>query len=170
MRDRKVLLIFMLIMICAVLVSGCASEDAPATEPGMTGYVMRLDGNRMLVVDPEPLDFSATGGIDEFYNAIWFANYPDEVLVGHKVAVWFDIVADSYPGQSEAQHVEIIAVDEPAGASFDQAEALRRALAQLEPGTPDLAVIRIAFDQDQNAWTIELKELFSDQFYLVEVE
>ena len=82
---------------------------------------------RILVVDPVAQDFSDTGGIEEFYNAIWFSNAPQEVEPGNKVEVWFDIVAESYPGQSEALDIKIIQEEVPEGADL----------------SPDLSLIHI---------------------------
>ncbi len=62
----------------------------------------------MLVVDPVPKDYSAGGGMKEFYNAIWFSNAPKNVHIGHKVQVWFNEILESYPGQSKAVKVSIL--------------------------------------------------------------
>lgn len=61
---------------------GCTN---PVDEPGMTGYVVKKEGGRILVVDSNPQDFSSTGGVEEFYNAIWFSKTPMSIEVGLQV-------------------------------------------------------------------------------------
>src|SRR5690554_5936266 len=90
----------------SLLLTGCMGEPQAGEEnreeySSMVGYIMDIDsGGRILVVDPVAQDFSNTGGVDEFYNAIWFSDAPQEVELGERVEVWFDAVAESYPGQS----------------------------------------------------------------------
>src|SRR5690554_3722353 len=95
--------------------SGDKSNDE--SEPGMIGYVVAKEGERILVVESEAQDFSSTGGISEFYNAIMFSNVPKDIEIGEKVKVWFDIVAESYPGQSAATKIEVIQTKIHDGAS-----------------------------------------------------
>src|SRR5690554_6361020 len=62
-----------------------ANNDIKANEPNMIGYVVDKEGERILVVDPEPMDFSSTGGVSEYYDAIMFSNVPNDIEIGEKV-------------------------------------------------------------------------------------
>lgn len=152
-----------------LLVSGC-SADIPDTDPGMTGYVMKTEGGRILVVDPVAQDFSSTGGIDEFYNAIWFSNVPDSISEGDKVNVWFDVVAESYPGQSEALAVEVLPSPRLDRANLNESEALHKALAAQEPDTAVAVVKSIKYEEEIGIWIIELQDVFSGEGHTIEVE
>lgn len=174
--------IFLLIFITMLTISvfGCnskTSDTAPTTtapttpaqssKPGITGYVMDKEGDRILVVDPESNDYSSTGGVSEFYNAIWFSNAGD-AEIGDEVNVWFDIVADSYPGQSEAKRVEKIPSYQPDGANLTNTKALYKALKSFET-KGFFAVLSIEFDNDSMSWHIELKDPMDDKIFNVEV-
>ena len=129
---------------------------APATPPGMEGYVVAKENGRILVVDPVPLNFSETGGISEYYNAIWFSDAPEHAEVGHRVNVWFDAVAESYPGQSRATRTEVLTSPKPERADLSEAEAIRKALE--EHPTPWPAAIRHAeYDADADVWHVQIR-------------
>lgn len=160
---KKILLLFLLTISFLFVACSSVKDD----EPGMIGYIVKVDNGRILVVDPEPKDFSSTGGISEFYNAIWFSNAPKEVRPGDKVKVWFDIVADSYPGQSEALAVEVIPSTKPEGANLTESEALRKAL---ESGNINVVTVKsIAFDGSNN-WNIHLYDIFEEKEFDIVVE
>lgn len=150
----------------SLLFTGCMGAPQAGEEDqysSMVGYVMDVDSaGRILVVDPVAQDFSDTGGIEEFYNAIWFSNAPQEVEPGNKVEVWFDIVAESYPGQSEALDIKIIQEEVPEGADLSPDQALNRLLTQEEVNR--LVVVKsIRYQKEQDQWMILLKEiLFED--------
>ncbi len=130
-------------------------SDGP---PSIEGYVTGREDGRMLVVDPIPQDFSASGGMKEFYNAIWFSNVPENMNIGEKVQVWFDVVEASYPGQAAAKRVRAVQAEAPDRADLTEAEAIRRALAADQADTTQVAVIRSAtYDEAADAWSIQLK-------------
>ena len=61
----------------------------------LTGYVVKIDeGGRVLVVSDKSTSFAETGGDNEFYQAIYFAEMPEGVEVGDKVKVSYGIVLD----------------------------------------------------------------------------
>ncbi|MDW7650274.1 MAG: YobA family protein [Bacillota bacterium] len=163
---KKLLLSILALLVVSSLV-GCL-ESRPSGEPGITGYVMKREDGRILVIDPNPQDFSSTGGVDEYYNAIYFSNAPRDVTVGDKVKVWFDIMMDSYPGQSEVEYLEIVPSPKPAGANLNESEALNKALMSQEFKT-DVVVNSIDYMDETSRWIIKLKQIWGDELYTVEV-
>ena len=145
------------------LISACGAKTGGGGEdPGMTGYVVNIDNGRILVVDEKSLDFSGTGGLKEFYAAVWFSGAPDHVEIGDKVAVWHGAVAESYPGQSKVVRLEVLPPDKPEGADLAQDEALRRAL-EARSFAGDAAVRSIRYDAAADIWRIELRELLQGE-------
>ncbi|MDO9533898.1 MAG: hypothetical protein Q7J85_00900 [Bacillota bacterium] len=73
MKKPFLMLIFMLFTVTIFV--GCipnvGEDPSKSDEPGMIGYVMSREDDRILVINPEAYDFSATGGISEYYDAIW---------------------------------------------------------------------------------------------------
>lgn len=129
-------------------------------EPGIVGYVMHKVNNGILVVNPDPFDFSANGGVEEFYEAIWFSNAPEEAAVGNQVRVWFDIVRDSYPAQSDILEIEVLPSPKPDGAVRSEAEALQTALSRLSVSEGYFYVVQsVVFYPDTQQWEISLKEI-----------
>jgi hypothetical protein len=154
---------FLMFTLCAALV-GCSSAfslrsgaNPEQSEPGIQGYIVKIENGRFLVVSSVPKDFSSTGGAKEFYNAIWFSNAPNNIQIGHQVKVWFDNVNESYPGQSKAVKLSILPNRKPERADLTEAEAVRRALAQQSHW--NVPVIRsVTYDEYEDAWTILVKE------------
>ncbi|CAG7658823.1 DUF3221 domain-containing protein [Paenibacillus allorhizosphaerae] len=152
---RKSLFIVFLLMF-SLLFFACNSKTFKA-EPGIEGYVVEIEDGRFLVVSPVPEDFSSTGGVEEFYNAIWFSNAPNKVQIGLKVQVWFEEVAISYPGQSDAKKVSFVPSNKPNNAKLTEAEAIRKALTI--HGNNKVPVIKSAnYDAISDAWTIHIKQ------------
>lgn len=143
----------------AVVVDGDTETAVPLVEPGITGYVTKVDAatDRILVVGSNPHDFSATGGDPEFYDAIWFSEAPRGVEVGNQVMVWFDEVMTSYPGQSTVKQLQVLYPLQPMGASRLEQEVVREALETEEfEGVP--VVLEVAFDRDAGEWLVVLKD------------
>lgn len=166
MRRHAFLIVFLLIF----LFVGCSADQpggvpaVPDKEPGMTGYVMAKEDERILVVDPVSQDFSSTGGVNEFYDAIWFSNIPEEIKEGDKVKVWFDAVAESYPGQSEAISIEVIVAPRPDGADLDESEAINKALHSGEINTSWPTVLKsIKYNKEADAWDIVMGESIGEE-------
>lgn len=164
----KRLMSFLLLPLCFLLLASCGTKDSgdgdqavngSGGEPGIEGYVMKKEDGRMLVVSSVPKDFSSTGGMKEFYNAIWFSKAPGKVEIGDKVQVWFDIVAESYPGQSEALKVEIIPSKHPRGADLNEAEVIRLALKdeRIDPLWVS-AIKSIEYNAKSDVWNVVIKQ------------
>lgn len=128
-------------------------------EPGIIGYVVKKEGRQILVVNPVPQDFSSTGGVKEFYDAIWFSHSPRNVQIGQKVKVWFDFVATSYPGQSSAKRVLVLPSPKPDGANLSQAEAIRYALKTEGINNKSVPVIKtVNYNEQIDVWNIHIKQ------------
>ncbi|MEB1806240.1 MAG: YobA family protein [Bacillaceae bacterium] len=98
-----------LILVFAFLFVGCGqSEETNLSE--MTGLIVEKEGNRILVIENVTKDQLDPLDLDELLNqghgAIWFEVEEQELFeslhVGDKVAVEYNIVLESYPGQSKA--------------------------------------------------------------------
>lgn len=149
---KKLLLILFLSNLWLI---GCTTHK----EPGIEGYVVKKGDGRILVVASAPKDFSSTGGLAEFYNAIWFSNAPGKVKVGDKVQVWFDVVAESYPGQSEAEKVEILPEKKPKNADLTEAEAIRKALAPERISQYEVPAIKsVNYNEAADIWEVLVKQ------------
>lgn len=164
---KKILLVLAILFIVATLTS-CSNAKG---DPGIIGYVMKTDSaDRILVIDSNPQDFSSTGGVNEFYNAIWFSNVPKNITIGQKVKVWFDIVRESYPAQSDIEHIEVVPSPKPSGAALNESQALNKALTSPAVKDLDLLVKTIEYNNKAKRWTIELKELWSEKTHTLEVK
>lgn len=165
----KRLLSFLLLPVLCFMLVGCGKTtdsgdgdkvvNGSDTDPGIEGYVVKKDDSRILVVSSVPKDFSSTGGMNEFYNAIWFSKAPEKVELGDKVQVWFDIVLESYPGQSEAMKVVIFPSKKPQGADLTEAEAIRIALGSggIDPmGVPVIKDVK--FNSQADSWDVIIRQ------------
>ena len=168
---------FLIVFLLTFLFTGCGLDQpdgvpaAPDKEPGMTGYVMAKENERILVVDPVSQDFSSTGGVNEFYDAIWFSNIPEEIKEGDKVKVWFDAVAESYPGQSEAIKIEVVPATRPNGADLDESEAINKALHSGEITTSWPTVLKsIKYNKETDTWDIEMRETIGEQLQTFNIQ
>jgi hypothetical protein len=176
---RKVF-IFLLVVFCAVLLFGCSSNIESKTnekkndansEPNIIGYVMKKEDGRILVINPEPKDFSSTGRVQEFYDAIWFSNAPIDIELGDKVKVWFESVRESYPGQSEIKRIKVINDQKLKDADITEPKALHRALTSQETNDNDLIAVKlIEYDNKEDRWNIRLKVLSGDIMYDIHIE
>lgn len=153
--------LLMLLVLMALLV-GCNSKNENPDSQSMTGYVMDKEGERILIVDDDTQDFSSTGGVKEFYNAIWFSEAPSEIREGDFVEVWFDMVAESFPGQSQAIKVEVVEQEKPKGADLTKSEALHKLLTSDEFKKDLYGVSSIKYNEKEDTWNIALKNLLDD--------
>lgn len=164
----KKILSYFIITLLTFSIIGCSAGNHSG-DPGMEGYVMSVENGRMLVVDTKSQDFSSTGGVKEFYNAIVFSNAPKDVQVGQKVQVWFDAVAESYPGQSSAKKVKILPSNQPANANLAEDAAIRKALDSQSFGHFGVLVIKsVSYDESSDVWEIVLKQ--EEEEWTVQVE
>lgn len=176
----KKIINFIFVILFTVSLFGCSpsndsksdgERETPRPEAGISGYIMKKEGGRILVINPEAQDFSSTGGVKEFYNAIWFSKAPQDINIGDKVKVWYDIVLDSYPGQSEVKHIEVIPGEKSNGSNLTESEALNKALTSQEIAGDKVTVVKaIEYEKKADVWRIRLKEAWSDKIFNIQVE
>lgn len=143
--------------------SGSGTNAVPPktedTAPGIEGYIVDQRDGGILVVDNVPKNYSASGGVEEFYNAIWFSYAQKDVAIGQKVQVWFSMVMESYPGQSAAEKLRVVPIPKPDHANMDEAEAIRQALAAPRIDLPGVLVIKAtSYDESSDQWTVSIKQ------------
>jgi hypothetical protein len=158
----KKILSFALVLLLTISLLGCSSSNNNNdSEAGITGYIMNKENDRILVVSSYAQDLSA----------IWFSKAPKDILIGEKVKVWFDAVAESYPGQSEIKKISIVPGKLPEGADLTEADALYKALTSQEiDANLVLAVKSMEYNTQDDIWNIKLKDTMSDKVYDVKVE
>jgi hypothetical protein len=174
----KRLCCFILLLTLALSLFGCNAvndkndeKKAPDVEAGIIGYVMDKQNEGILVVSHEAQDFSSTGGVEAYYNAIWFSNAPKDIRVGDQVKVWYDFVRESYPGQSEIKHIEVVSSSKADGADLTESEALSEALTSPQIKSNGLyAVKSIAYDKQADIWNIEIKEIGEENSYHIQIQ
>ncbi|MFD1032509.1 DUF3221 domain-containing protein [Metaplanococcus flavidus] len=168
---RNPLIYFTILVLVAL--AGCSSEssDEPVDELGITGYIMDKGDEGILVVSTEAKDYSGTGGIEEYYDAVWTGGAPDDVEVGDYVEIQFEGgVLDSYPAQAAVGELEVIPGSTPEGATLSDTEVLNKALTTNIFGNEILTVQTIEFDAEQDEWTIVLKNTDSYEEHTIRVE
>lgn len=157
--------------LCLLILSGCNGLNFLRGEPNITGYIMATSEGSILVINTEPEDFSGTGGVEEFYDAVWVSNVTEPVDVGEQVNVWFEGgVNESYPAQAGMGELEIIDSRIPSGADLSEAEALRAALSQESLNAESLVVRSISYDDNGDEWVIELRDTHSYEDYTIQIE
>lgn len=147
------------------------SKDTASVAPGIVGYVTDKENGRILVINPDPQDFSANGGVKEYYEAIWFSNASEDIDVGEKVRVWFGAVRESYPAQSDIERIEVVPGQKPEGANLTEPEAVYKALMSQEKHNGlFLVVTSVKYQQASHEWEVQLKEAQGEGIYNIKVE
>lgn len=124
------------------------------------GFIVGMEGNRILVTGSVEKDFSANGGASHYYEATWFSNAGSGLEVGQRVRVWPEGgIAESYPGQGKASRVEVVEPPKAEGADLTEAEAIRKALeAPRGSGMFPPAVKAAEYEAESGRWRIELAQ------------
>lgn len=85
--------------------------------------------------------------------------------------VWFDIVEDSYPAQSDAIQIEVIPSQRPAEADLTEADALYEALTSELSHNDGLIVVKnIEYDNETDTWDFTFKEIWGDEIYSIQID
>lgn len=163
----KKLSILALTFVIGISLLGCSNEkdEVPAVtleKPGIEGYVVKTEANKILVVSSEPKDYSSTGGVKEFYDAIWFSNVSKDVELGQKVKVWFKTIEESYPGKSQANKVSILPSKKPEGANLSDAEVIKQFFtteSDIIKGLSVPVIKAVAYDRKSDHWNIHLQDV-----------
>lgn len=166
---KKIIILGILLLL---ILSGCNHRlSFFRSNPDITGYVMNKHDSSILVINTEAKDFSQTGGVEEFYEAVWVSNVTESVNIGDQVEVWFKGgVAESYPAQTEMGQLDVFESSVPEGAHFSESEALRRALSEESFETESLALRSIIYDDVEGQWSIELIDIHSYEDYVIQVD
>lgn len=148
-----------ILLLSGLSLFGCNSGTPAAVEPGIEGYVVGKTDDRILVVSSVPKDFSSSGGMKEFYNAIWFSKAPKNIEVGQKVQVWFSYVMESYPGQSTAEKVTVVPSTKPEQSNLTEPEVIRKALRTQGLNSTELSVIKdVDYVTEKDIWLVHIKQ------------
>jgi hypothetical protein len=161
------LLYFLSFLMIVLLLTACSektkhqninSESSKQSSSASIGwYVIKKESQKGLVVNPIPNDYSSTGGIKEFYEAIWVSNFPEDVQVGQKVEIIFEgEMATSYPGQARAKKVSVLPNKKPdKSAKLTEEQVLREAIKSKEAAEIRVFIPKeISFDEKSKLWTI----------------
>ncbi|MCD4839223.1 YobA family protein [Neobacillus sedimentimangrovi] len=143
---------FSFLLLCLWL-TGCTTHS----KPGIEGYVVKKESGRILVVASKSEDFSSTGGLKEFYPAIWFSHASNKADIGDKVQIWFDVVMESYPGQAEAEKVLVLPSKKPKDADLTESDAIRKALASKEFILSNVPAVKsVTYQSKTDHWEITI--------------
>lgn len=155
-----------LTFVISISLLGCNNEkdEVPAVtveKPGIEGYIVKTEENEILVVSSESKDYSSTGGVKDFYNAIWFSNVSKDVELGQKVQVWFKTIAESYPGKSQASKIVILPSKKPEGANLSDAEVIKQFFtteSDIIKGLSIPVIKAVLYDRKSDHWNIHLQD------------
>lgn len=154
------------------------ADAESGVDANITGYIMNIDGDEMLVIANHPKDYSPDGGVEEFYNAIMFSDVPDDVEVGDFVHVWAQNgINESYPGQGTVGRLEEAEVSQPEDALLTEAEAIQKAIEYgKETGefVNDATAIREIdfhrYSRENATWSIEFYDTVEEKSFLIEIQ
>ncbi|QYR23197.1 YobA family protein [Paenibacillus sp. sptzw28] len=138
-------------------VEGTSTTASTTQDKGFIGYVVKIDGDRILVVSPDVKDYSSTGGPKNYYPAIWFDESPSNINVGMKVEVWAEggKLEESYPAQGKAERVSVISDSQSEGTKLFEAEAVNQAISSLEIKKSHFNVVKeVKYDPTASVWTV----------------
>ncbi|MDQ0888830.1 hypothetical protein QFZ81_003918 [Paenibacillus sp. V4I9] len=129
--------------------------------PEIEGYIVDKKPGQVLVVSGEATDYGH-GGNREYYDALWFSNVSDTLVIGDKVKAWskHGIYPTPYPGQRIAHKlIEQITVH-PEGA--DRTEEYMLQLAFQDDKLKDMhkiiAVKSVNYNAKEDMWYLHLKD------------
>lgn len=150
---KRVLAVWMM-LVFAVGIAGCADVEEPF---GISGYVVKQDGDRVLVTDPVGKQYE-----EMFYDAVWVKTADASIKVGQMVGVYFDgPILTSYPGRGAAKSITVIPQEKPAGARMTPEEAVAAALA----GAAEwyVPVVREVKFVEPGSWDVTLMEAVGER-------
>lgn len=155
-----------LTFVIGISLLGCSNEkdEVPAVtaeKPGIEGYVVKTEKNKILVVSSESKDYSSTGGVKEFYDAIWFSNVSQDVEIGQKVQVWFKTIEESYPGKSQANKILILPSKKPEGANLSDTEVIKQFLTAKSDNVKGFfapIIKAVVYNPQSDNWNIHLQD------------
>lgn len=144
-------MLFLLLMVVVIMI-GCTERYSG--KPNIHGYVIDVSEKKILVISKVAQDFSDTGGISNFYDAIWLSKASKDIEVGQEVRVWYDgPVEESYPAGGTVGKIEIVKKNQPETANINESKAIQLAIQQL--GSEGLIAINsVTFDGVEKRWKV----------------
>jgi hypothetical protein len=131
--------------------------------PSIEGFITKVENDRILVVSSNPIDFSASGGDKEFYDAVWVSNVPKDVYVGQSVQVWYQSVLQSYPGQAISDKISFKPSVRPLNSTFSEDQVIQQLINKQEFDDINIFVIKeIKYEESTDSWLIRFKEGMTD--------
>lgn len=128
-------------------------------------YIMSLSDDSFLAIEKSSEDFSAGGGLSEYYSAIdfQFVGASKKLEIGQRVVVEAaGAIAESYPGQGRAVFVEVLPAYQPEQADLSETQVIQQALSLAENQKEGWLIISgLEFHAKENKWIVEF--LVSDQ-------
>ncbi|MCA0970956.1 hypothetical protein LCM20_10170 [Halobacillus litoralis] len=104
---------------------------------GVTGYVTSISQDGEALVD-----------------MTWFGNMPEGMKVGDRVEVAYNMVQESFPGQSYALEAEILPDEKPEAADLTTSEAIRQGIEKVDRQGDPLSVKKVKYDESKDQWTV----------------
>ncbi|MBP3040155.1 DUF3221 domain-containing protein [Bacillaceae bacterium Marseille-Q3522] len=148
-------IVFFSILIIALVGYVCYHFLIPINRPGTSGYIMKLDGARALVVETAPHE----SGI---YEATWvripfIKRIPGILYVGQMVAVdIFGGTDTSYPAQAAAKKIMVLDTDHPNEAVLAQDQVVQAAVNNVADFENWKAIKAISFNQEKAVWELQI--------------
>lgn len=127
--------------------------------PNLEGYITKVENQRILVVSSNPKDFSSTGGVKEFYDAVWVTNVPKDVKVGQQVQVWFQggVALTSYPGQARSDKISFKTIEKPIKATLSEEQIINQAVNEYV-NIKIFVIKEVKYDEVTDKWQIRFKD------------
>ncbi|SDJ09221.1 DUF3221 domain-containing protein [Salimicrobium halophilum] len=141
---KKILITFFVM----IVLSGCSFPD-------YEGYVIDKEDGRILVVSSEAEGWNNNDD-QKHYDALWASGVPKDIEIGEKVEVWADTVAESYPGQANPNKINVLPADKPEAADLTDAEAIKKALTEVENENGMPVVKSSEFQEADDVWIVEI--------------
>ncbi|NRF95987.1 YobA family protein [Paenibacillus frigoriresistens] len=133
-------------------------------EPEIEGYIVDKKEGEILVVSSEAKDYSHGRG-QESYDAIWFSNVSDTLVIGDKVKVWskHGALLSPYPGREIAHKVIEQTTVRPEGSDRTEEYMLQKALQddKLKDERKNnriVAVKSVNYNAKEDTWYLHLKD------------
>lgn len=150
------------LLLTLLLLSGCSFGKEQA--PDLHGYVLEEKDSQIIVVSKTANDYSAQGGVKQFYDAILLDRVPEHVEVGQEVKVWYKgEIEESYPACGSIKHIEVVENEQPSEASLHPQEVVQQALEKINIEYM-VAITDVLYNEETESWTVTYRpiSLFND--------
>lgn len=138
---RHSILLFSLVLMLVFTLPACGVEETRSIE--LTGYVVKAEGPKLLVVADAPKQ-------NGLYDAIWVTTEHGPVPLGQKVKIRSEGgVLTAYPGLGHAKSIATLQTEESA--------VLKTALESVQDWQIPI-VTDVSYSSENKQWVIELKD------------